>query len=185
MQGELRWVTRLVRFSEDFCEQLGRVVRWLVLAIVLIGSLNAVARYLGRFVGFNLSSNLWLELQWYLFSLMFLLGAAYTLHHDEHVRVDVFIQRLSPRGRAWVNLAGTLLFLIPFCILMIWTSWFPVRNSWKILEMSPDPGGLPRYPIKTAIPVAFLLVLAVGCAQAVRLVRELRRRPPPGGGTAA
>lgn len=180
MRGDVRWITRLARFAEEFNERLGRVVRWLVLAVVLIGAFNAVARYVGRFTGRSLSSNLWIELQWYLFSLLFLLGTAYTLHHDGHVRVDVFFHRLGARGRAWVNLAGTVLFLIPFCILMIWTSWFPVANSWKILEMSPDPGGLPRYPIKTAIPIAFLLVLGVGCAQLVRLVRELRRGPSGG-----
>lgn len=185
MQALSRGLTRLLRFVEGFNEQVGRTVRWLVLLVVLIGAFNAVARYAGRAAGFSLSSNAWLELQWYLFSLLFLLGSAYTLHHDGHVRVDVVFHRLSSRARAWVNLCGIVVFLIPFCVMILWTSWFPVRSSWAIWETSPDPGGLPRFPIKTALPIAFLLLLGQGCAQAVRLVRELRRREPPAEGPGA
>lgn len=184
MQAESPRLSRIVKFVEDFNEQIGHTVRWCVLLVVLIGAFNAVARYVGRWTGHSLSSNAWLELQWYLFSLMFLLGAAYTLHHDGHVRVDVLFHRLGARAQAWVNLAGIVVFLIPFSVMIVWTSWFPVRNSWAIWEMSPDPGGLPRYPIKTAIPIAFLLMLAQGCVQAVRLVRQLRRKDPPPAGTA-
>ena len=157
-------------------EALGHAVRWLVLAVVLIGAGNAVARYAGKWFGMNLTSNVWLELQWYLFSVVFLLGAAYTLHHNGHVRVDVFYTRLGPRGRAWIGLLGTVIFLIPFCLLMIISSWPAVSNSWAIHELSPDPGGLPRYPIKTFIPIAFFLVLLQGCAELVRHVRTLRGR---------
>lgn len=147
---------------------LGRAVSVLVVAVTLIGAANAVLRYLGRFAGQSLSSNAWLEFQWYLFALVFLLGAAVTLRDDAHVRVDVFLHRLSPRGRAWVNLLGTLLFLIPFCVMMLWVSWNPVWNSWSIREGSPDPGGLPRWPIKAMIPVAFLLLMAQGLVTAAR-----------------
>ncbi len=167
---------RLSRWVDDFNEQLGRAIRWMILAVVLIGAGNALARYAGKWFGMNLTSNLWLELQSYLFSLVFLLGAAYTLHHDGHVRVDVFYTRLSPRGRAWTGLLGTVFFLIPFCLLMIISSWPGVCNSWAVRELSPDPGGLPRYPIKTAIPIAFFLLLAQGCAELVHHVRTLRGR---------
>ena len=144
---------RVAAFIDTVNDWIGRVVSWLTLAMVLIGSANAVFRYMGRFTGFDLSSNAYLESQWYLFSLVFLLGAAYTLKHEGHVRVDVLFARLSPKGRAVINLAGVVLMLIPFCALMIKVSIPAVLNSWAVKEMSPDPGGLPRFPIKTIIPI--------------------------------
>jgi TRAP-type mannitol/chloroaromatic compound transport system permease small subunit len=164
----------MARLIDRLNERLGRGVAWLTLAMVLIGAFNAVARYLGRYIGVNLSSNAYIELQWYLFSLVFLLGGAYTLRHNAHVRVDVIYGRLSNRARAWINLLGTLIFLIPFALFGLWVSWPSVRNSWAVLEDSPDPGGLPRYPIKTAILVAFALLLVQGIAEAVKHVAVLR-----------
>ena len=168
-----RWL-RIARGIDRFAERTGRIIYWLTLAMVLIGSYNAIARYTERYTGLGLSSNTWLELQWYLFSLVFLLGAAYGLKHDVHVRVDVIYERLSRRGRAWVNLLGTLLFLFPFSVLMLVMSWPMVRNSWAVLEQSPDPGGLPRYPIKTVIPIAFLLLIVQGISLAIKQVAVLR-----------
>lgn len=155
-------------------EWIGRGVYWLTLFMVLVGSFNAIARYLDRYTGLGLSSNTYIELQWYMYSLVFLLGAAYTLKHDAHVRVDVLFTRLGERGRAWINLLGTLLFLIPFCLFVLFTSWPTVSNSWAVLETSPDPGGLPRYIIKTAIPVAFFLLLGQGISMAIKQVAILR-----------
>ena len=168
-----KWL-RLASAIDRFSDRTGRVVYWLTFAAVVIGSFNAVVRYLDRFVGLGISSNLYIELQWYLFGLIFLLAAAYTLRHDAHVRVDVFYGKLSERGRAWVTLAGTVLFLFPFCLLMILVSWPAVRNSWAVMEMSPDPGGLPRYPIKTVIPIAFILLLVQGVSLLIRQVAILR-----------
>ncbi len=165
---------RLAHRIDAFNERIGRWMAWLVVIMVGIGAFNAVVRYLSRFTGMNLSSNAYIELQWYLFSMVFLLGAAYGLRHNAHVRVDVLYGRLSSRGKAWINLVGTFLFLIPFCILMIWTSWEYVLNSWSIFEASPDPGGLPRYPIKTIIPLAFVLLLLQAVSQAVKQVAILR-----------
>jgi len=166
MQRLLRLSAAIDRASERF----GRWLYWLTLLMVIVGSFNAIVRYLDRYTGLGLSSNMYLELQWYLFSLVFLLGAAYTLKHDAHVRVDVLLTRLSERGKAVVNLAGVILFLVPFCVLMIRVSWPAVVNSWSALEMSPDPGGLPRFPIKTMIPVAFLMVLIQGISIAIKQV---------------
>lgn len=171
-------LTRLVQFIDRFNEKLGRMLSWLTLVIILLGSYNALTGYAGRFVKQSLSSNAILELQWYCFSLIFLLGAAYGLKHDVHVRVDVFFSRTSDRVRAWINLVGTIIFLIPFCIFMIWTSWPSVRNSWAIHEMSPDPGGLPRYPIKTALLVAFVLLLAQAFSQLAKYVAQVRKPSP-------
>lgn len=162
---------------------VGRATNVLLLGVVLLAAGNAILRYTGRFTGLSLSSNAWLELQWYLFALVFLFGASATLRDDAHVRVDVVFHRLSPRRRAWINLVGLVLFLIPFCLLMIWASWNPVRNSWAIWEQSPDPGGLPRWPIKTAVPVAFLLLGLQGIASAVRSLALLRRPRGDGGVT--
>ena len=122
------------------------------------GAYNAVARYVERWLGAELSSNGLLEAQWYLFSAVFLLGASATLRRDEHVRVDVLFGRLKPKGRALVDLVGTLVLLLPFCGLAIWTSMPGVIESWSITEQSPDPGGLPRYPLKAVVPLAFALL---------------------------
>ena len=153
---------RVASSIDLFNERVGKVVYWLTLMMVMIGAYNAMARYFDRYTGWGLSSNTYIELQWYLFSLVFLLGAAYTLKRDSHVRVDVLYGRLSSRNKAWINLLGTILFLFPFCILMIIVSWPSVQNSWAVMEMSPDPGGLPRYPIKTMIPIAFVLLILQG-----------------------
>ena len=169
---------RLAHGIDRVNERIGRAVYWLGLLMVLIGTFNAAARYLGRYLGVNLSSNAYIELQWYMFSLIFLLGAAYTLKQDAHVRVDVLYTRLSERARAWIDVLGLLLFLIPFSILAIWASWPSVRNSWAILETSPDPGGLPRYPIKTMIPLAFLLLILQGIAEAIKRIAFLRGVAP-------
>lgn len=168
-----------VRVVDRFTERTGRTVSWLVLVMVLIGAFNAVARYLGRGIGINLSSNAYLEAQWYLFSLVFLLGAAYTFKHNNHVRVDVLYGRLSRRGKAWIDLVGTLVFLLPFSVFCIVVSWPSVANSWSVLEGSADPGGLPRYPIKSMILVAFVFLILQGMAEILRAIATLRHDDVP------
>jgi TRAP-type mannitol/chloroaromatic compound transport system permease small subunit len=117
-----------------------------------------------------------------MFSLVFLLGAAHALRRDAHVRVDVIYGRLSARVRAWIDLIGTLLLLLlPFCTMAIVLSWPSVRNSWAVLEGSPDPGGLPRYPLKTMILVAFALLGAQGLALVIRRATALAGRTPTEG----
>lgn len=165
-------------------QKLGSILRWLALLMVFMGAYNAVARYLTRYAGVSLSSNALNEAQWYLFSLIFLLGAAYGLKVDAHVRVDVLYGRLTRRARGWIDLLGTLLFLVPFTLVMLWVSWPTVRNSWSIREVSPDPGGLPRYPIKAVILVAFLLLLLQAFSQAVKAVDAIRGEDEGEGGEA-
>ncbi|NKB23885.1 MAG: TRAP transporter small permease subunit [Kiritimatiellae bacterium] len=157
-------------------KRIGHIVCWLTLFMVLVGTFNAIARYLGKFIHANLSSNAYLEIQWYLFSIIFLLGAASTFRKNGHVRVDVFYERLSERGKAWIDLLGTVFFLIPFSVFMIWASWGTVHDSWMIKEASPDPGGLPRYPIKTCIPIGFLLLILQGLLYGVKKWRFLFRQ---------
>jgi len=153
---------RIATAIECFSEWTGRLVSWLVLVLVLVISYDVAMRYL-----FQSGSVALQEIEWHLFALIFLLAAAYTLKHDEHVRVDVFYKSrfMSDRHRAWVDLLGGLLFLLPFCLLLISGSTPFVSNSFSMLEGSPDPGGLPyRFLLKAAIPLGFLMLLLQGLA---------------------
>ncbi len=170
----MQTLLRLARGIDALNEWVGKLVSWLVLFMVLIGTYNAVTRKLSQSIGVDLSSNAYIELQWYMFSLVFLWGGAFALLHDEHVRVDVLYARLSSRARAWIDLLGLLLFLIPFALLSIYVAWPIVYDSWKIHEMSPDPGGLPRYPIKASLIVGFLLVLLQGVSEAIKRIAHLK-----------
>ena len=170
----MRGWLRLSRWIDRLNLALGRLVAWLALVMIAVGAYNALARYLGRFIGFNLSSNAYLELQQYLFSALFLLAAGAVLAKDEHVRVDVLYGRLGRRARSRIDLAGALLFLIPFCAFALALALPAVSNSWAIVEDSPDPGGLPRYPLKTLVPVAFALLILQGVSQVIVQVARLR-----------
>ncbi|MEM1366977.1 MAG: TRAP transporter small permease subunit [Cyanobacteria bacterium P01_H01_bin.15] len=156
------------RSIDRVIEGIGRISYWLVLVMVILGVWNVVGRYVGKFVGQNVTSNSLIEAQWYLFDLVFLFGAAYGLKHNEHVRVDLIYRQLSPRKQAWINLLGGVLFLIPFACLVIYFSWETVLNSWRSWEISPDPGGLPRYPIKTAILLGFGLLILQGISEIIK-----------------
>lgn len=171
MDPVLRFFTRVACGIETFSEWCGRAVAWLVLAMTLIIAYDVSMRYL-----FQSGSVALQELQWHLFALLFLLGSAYTLKNDAHVRVDVLYRSrwMSPRGRAVVDLLGTLLMLIPFCLLVITGSAPFVENAYRMGEGSPDPGGLPyRYLLKAAIPIGFGLMLLQGLAMMIRSVQRI------------
>ncbi len=139
-------------------EYVGKAVSWLTTILVLVICFDVIMRYL-----FTWSSAAIFELEWHIFASIFMVGSAYALKHDKHVRVDLFYSKFSEKKKAWVNLIGTLLFLFPFCIVIIWTSIPFVQNSFRILETSPDPGGLPaRFIIKSTIPIGFILLLLQG-----------------------
>ena len=144
---------------DRFYAIVSKLCAWTLFVMTILGALNAVLRYSSKFTGQVWSSNAFLEGQWYLFSAVFLLGAGYTLHKDKHVRVDVLYSRLSNTGQKRINLIGIVIFAIPFCVLGVWSSIDFVSNSWAIWEQSPDAGGLPRYPVKTLIPLGFILLL--------------------------
>ena len=158
---------------------IGRATGWLLLTMIFIGALSAILRYVGQPIGLSISLNALGESQWYLFSAVFLLGAAWALREDAHVRVDVLYGRLSTKKQSVIDLAGTLLFLVPFCAMMLWATWPAVVESWAVREVSPDPGGLPRYPIKALVPVAFALLLLQGVSQAIKSVVVLRGQEDP------
>lgn len=153
---------------------LGRGLGWVTLALIALGVINVVGRYLGARLGVQLSSNMLLEAQTQAFNLIFLLGAAYLLLRDGHIRVDIIHSRLGNRTRAWIDIAGTALMLIPFCLTVIWFGWNYVSLSWSRLEVSPHPGGLPLYPIKTVILIAFALLLLQGVSEIIKRIDFLR-----------
>ena len=163
----------LISQIEQITEWVGRVSSWLVLLMVILGASNAAGRYVGEYVGMTLSSNALAEGQWYAFSMIFLLGAADTLRRDKHVRVDLVYGRLTKRGRAVTDLVGGLVALLPFCCAILYFSWPSVSESWRTFEQSADPGGLPRYPIKSVILVAFVLLAMQGVATVAKQVLTL------------
>lgn len=173
----MQFLLRLSRTIDAIAEWIGRFAAGLVLLMVGVGVWNVVGRYLGRFVGQNLASNSLIEIQWYLFDLVFLLGGAYALKHDEHVRVDVLYKGWGRKRRALVNFLGALVFAIPFCLTVIYVSWDWTLNSWKIWEQSPDPGGLPRYPIKSFIIISFFLLILQSISEAIKNWAILRDWP--------
>ncbi len=150
-------------------EKVGKSVIWLVLIMTAISATNAVVRYL-----FNYSSNAFLEVQWYLFAAVFLLNTGYTLLQNEHVRIDVISGRFSPRVHAWIDVLGTLFFLLPMAILILWLSWPMFINAWNSGEMSPSPGGLIRWPARLLIPAGFLLLVLQGFSELIKRIAFLQ-----------
>ncbi|HEY0721115.1 MAG TPA: TRAP transporter small permease subunit [Gammaproteobacteria bacterium] len=166
----------LIRLCDTLNERVGRLTAWCTLAMVAVTFAIVVLRYL-----FNLG---WIAMQesvTYLHAMLFMLGAAYTLKHDGHVRVDIFYQKASARGRAWVDLLGTLLLLLPFCLFLIWVSWDYVTSSWALHEGSRDSGGLPwLYLLKSTIPAMALLLLLQGVALLARNLLVVTGSEPSG-----
>ena len=169
---------RVSRAIDSLTERIGNLLPYLVILMIGTGFYNVVARYLGRFLGMRLTSNAAIEIQWYMYSVLFFLGFAYILKHNLNVRVDFLYAKWPPARRAWVDLLGTLLFLIPFCILGIYVTINPVlsswgrlpNGSWGVWEISPDPDGLPRAPIKSMIIVAFVLLLFQSISQVIKYI---------------
>lgn len=164
----MKFLLALARAIDALTERVGRVVIWLVLVATLISAGNALARY-----ALGASSNAWLEIQWYLFGAMFLLTAGYTLRHNGHVRIDIFYNRLTPRGQAWIDLVGGLLFLLPMAVLLAWLAWPMFYEAWATEEMSPDAGGLLRWPVKLMLPAGFALLALQGVAEVIKRIGVL------------
>lgn len=149
--------------------RIGQALIWLVLVMVLVSATNAVFRYL-----FNLSSNAWLELQWYLFSAVFLLCAGYTLLNDEHIRIDVVSSLLSRRAQIWIDIFGTVFFLLPVSIFIMWLSWPVFMNAWTSQEISSNAGGLIRWPVRLLVPLGFCLLSLQGLSELIKRIAFLR-----------
>lgn len=150
----------IVRIADAINEQVGKAVAWLTSVLVVIICFDVLIRY------FFKASKVWMvELEWHFFALVFLLGAGYALKHDRHVRVDLFYTKFSEKGKAWVNLIGTLIFLIPWCVIILGSAYQFAHRSWLLGESSPNPNGLPAlYVIKFAIVIGFVFLLLQGIA---------------------
>ncbi|MGB8857103.1 MAG: TRAP transporter small permease subunit [Burkholderiales bacterium] len=164
------------RLIDRMNERIGRAARWLVLFAVVISAVNAVVRKI-----FNTSSNAFLEIQWYLFAGIFLLCAAYTLYKNEHVRIDVISSRFSPRANAWVDIFGTLVFLLPMAILIMWLSWPIFMSAYHSGEHSSNAGGLLVWPVRLLLPVGFFLLTLQGVSELIKRIAFLMGKiPDPG-----
>jgi len=164
-------VTLLLKLSQliDWLnERVGKGAFWLVLIMALISAANAVVRF-----AFNYSSNGLLEIQWYLFAAVFLLCSPYTLQKNEHVRIDVLSGKLSPRGLAVIDIIGTLFFLLPMVVLVLWLSLPLVAESYKINEHSANAGGLIRWPVKLLLPLGFMLLALQGISELIKRIAFL------------
>ncbi len=165
----MKFMQRFIHIIDTMNEKIGSGVAWLTTVMVLIVCYDVFTRYI-----LHSSSVAIQELEWHLFAIIFLMAAAYTLKDDQHVRVDVLYTRFSPKVQAWINLLGSLIFLLPFCILVIWTSWNFVNQSFSMREGSPNPGGLPaRYLLKAVIPVSFSFLFLQGLSMIFKSILTL------------
>ena len=165
----MRLLLAVSRAIDRLNEGFGRIAAWLVLIACLISAGNATSRYL-----LDLSSNAWLELQWYLFFAMVLFGAPYVLNINEHVRVDIFYGRAQPRTKAWIDLLGLVFFLMPMVVAMMIMSWPFFVESYLHGEMSSNAGGLLRWPVKFIVPIGFGLLALQGLGEIVKRAAYLR-----------
>lgn len=178
----------IAKAIDSFTYWLGYAMGWVSLAMIFIGALNVITRYayrpiaaaFGRGVAERLSGNVYLELQVYAYTMVFLLGASYVLKSNAHVRIDILYSRLSAKVRAWVDVFGALFFLLPFSLLAIYYSYGYVMSSWQRLEMSPNPGGLPVYPLKSMILAAFILLIAQALSDTIKNIAFIAGRDDSG-----
>ena len=164
----MSFLLSLSRVIDRITERIGQGLYWLILVTVLISAANAVVRK-----AFNYSSNSYLEMQWYLFSTVFLCAAGYTLLRNEHVRIDVISGKLSPRARAWIDILGTLFFLLPMAVLIGWLGWPVFVDSYVRGEVSSNAGGLIIWPARLLVPVGFLLLAVQGISELIKRVAFL------------
>ncbi len=165
----MKLLLTLSRWIDNATEHIGRTVYWLVLVAVLISAANATVRKI-----FNYSSNSFLEIQWYLFSLIFLFCAGYTLKHNEHVRIDIISGRLSARGRAMIDIFGTLVFLLPMAFLIMYLSWPVFVDAWTRNEVSTNAGGLTVWPARLMVPVGFFLLIVQALSELIKRIAFLK-----------
>ena len=164
---------RISALIDGINERIGKAVYWLVLVAVLISAGNAIVRKV-----FNMSSNAFLEAQWYLFAAIFLLCSGYTLLRNEHVRIDIITGRLSPRAQAWIDVLGTLFFLLPMALLFIWLSWPVFVRTFTHNEISTNAGGLWIWPARLLVPVGFTLLSLQGISEIIKRVAFLAGKGP-------
>ena len=165
----MRPLLALSTVIDQFNQKLGDVCNFLVLAACVVSAGNAMIRY-----AFGYSSNSWLEMQWYMFAIFVMLGASYTFKRNEHVRVEMLYLMLSERGQLWLDMIGTLFFLIPSCLLLCYLSWPFFYQAYAVGEISSNAGGLVRWPIKFVIPAGFVLLALQGVSEVIKRIAALQ-----------
>lgn len=165
----MRPLLAISKAIDQLNEKVGNICNVLVLAACLVSAANAMIRY-----AFSYSSNSWLETQWYMFAIVVMFGASYTFKRNEHVRVEIVYLMLSERGQLWLDLIGTLVFLIPACLLLSYLSWPMFYNSYVIGEMSNNAGGLLRWPIKLVLPAGFFMLALQGVSEVIKRIAALQ-----------
>ncbi len=163
----------LSRGIDAITEKLGRALCWLLLAAVAISTVNAIVRK-----AFNISSNAYLEAQWYLFAVTFMLGAGYVFLHDQHVRIDVLSSKLKRKTQIKIDVAGIVFFLLPLCVFVVWTALPSVMTAIQTKEVSASPGGLIRWPLYILVPVGFSLLAIQSLSELVKRVAFLTGHGP-------
>lgn len=172
----MTFLKRYIKFSDNLSEHTGTIISWLTTILVLLVSYDVFSRYLLKESMVAIQ-----ELEWHIFAIIFLMGAGYTLKEEKHVRVDILYSKLSPERKAVINVIGSLLFLIPFCLMVIYTTKDFVMNSFSMGETSPDPGGLPaRFLIKSIIPISFLFILLQGISLLFKSIVTITEKPNKG-----
>ncbi|HEY8610042.1 MAG TPA: TRAP transporter small permease subunit [Roseomonas sp.] len=161
------------RVVDDLNALIGRAADWMTLLACAISAGNAFMRY-----GISYSSNAWLEVQWYLFAGMVMLGASYTLFRNEHVRVDILYGNVSERTRLWIDILGIIVFLLPAMILLAWMTWPFFLDSWQRGEGSQNAGGLLRWPVKILLPIGFVLITLQGLSELIKRIALLQGLRP-------
>lgn len=158
----------LSRGIDELNERVGKAMTWLILIVVVISAANAVVRY-----AIDWSSNSLLEIQWYLFSAVFLLSAGYVLKRNEHIRIDIVTGRMGPRAQNWIDVFGILVFLLPMALMTMTLSWPVFTLAWTSSEMSANPGGLIRWPVRLLMPIGFFLLTLQGIAELIKRIAFL------------
>ncbi|HUC63758.1 MAG TPA: TRAP transporter small permease subunit [Alphaproteobacteria bacterium] len=165
----MQFLLKLSALIDKMTESIGKAVYWLVLLSVIVSAANATIRY-----ALDTSSNAWLELQWYLFSAIFLLCSGYTLLRNQHVRIDIIVSRLPRKVQLWIDILGGVFFLFPMAAIIMWLSWPFFAESYRLHEVSSNAGGLLRWPVKLLIPVGFFLLIVQNVSEIIKRVARLK-----------
>lgn len=171
-----KWFLAFQSWADRFADQTGKIAQWIVIPTVAVGFVNVVLRYTGQAMGVRLTNNSIIELQWYMYSAIFLVGFAYVLKHQINVRVDFWFAHQPAKRKAWIDWVGHWISLVPFTLIGIWVSFPQAWQSISVWEGSPDANGLPRGPIKGLLAIAFLLLFFQAVAEQVKLYAVITDR---------
>ena len=169
----MSFLLKISRLIDGINDLIGKLAMWLILAATLISAGNAIIRKI-----FGTSSNAWLEIQWYLFAAVFMLGGGYAFLRNAHVRIDFISTKFSQRTRNWIDVIGIIVFLFPLCIMMVMEGWPVFERAWTSGEMSSNAGGLVRWPVYLLIPAGFIIMMAQGVSELIKRIAYITGQGP-------